>query len=82
MNVQVSPMPDEDTVAAALAALERFLADDAPAAARPAAPRQAWRTAGKLAAQGLPAARTTTERWASADRSSREQRWSYGVVGI
>ncbi len=76
-------MPDDDTVAAALAALERYLAGEQSVEDQVAdAPALAWRTAGKLAAQGLPPARSGAAGWASADRARRDDRWSYGIVGL
>jgi len=82
MQVTLSPVPDEDTAAAVLAAIacaiEQDSAGDADAPAR-----SSWRTAGVLAAQGLPGARNAANAsWHAAERTRRAERWSGGVVGI
>lgn len=81
MKVQLFPTPDEDTVAAVLAALALY-ADEVAAVVEPAAPRSAWGDAGRLAAQGLPPMRATVPRWAGAERSRRADSWSTGIVGL
>ncbi|HNP86726.1 MAG: hypothetical protein JST60_15310 [Chloroflexi bacterium SZAS-1] len=80
MKVQLFPTPDEDTVAAVLAALALYA--DEVAAIEPATPRSAWSDAGRLAAQGLPPIRAAVPRWAGAERSRRADNWSTGIVGL
>ncbi|MFN8501907.1 hypothetical protein [Kouleothrix sp.] len=82
MNIHVSPVPDDDAVAAVLAALEHYLAAEQADDEAPAGPHEPWRTAGKLAAQGLPPSRAVAARWGSADRARRGERWSHGIVGL
>lgn len=81
MKVQLFPTPDEDTVAAVLAALALY-ADEVATAIEPATPRSAWSDAGRLAAQGLPPMRAAVPRWAGAERSRRADNWSTGIVGL
>jgi hypothetical protein len=80
MKVQLFPTPDEDTVAAVLAALALYA--DEVVAIEPATPRSAWSDAGRLAAQGLPPIRAAVPRWAGAERSRRADNWSTGIVGL
>jgi hypothetical protein len=83
MQIQFHPTPDDDTAAAILAAVACYAAPDPAATAAIHPQASAWRTAGQLAAQGLPAARAAAPpSWASADRTSRAARWSAGIVGM
>jgi hypothetical protein len=82
MEVTLSPIPDEDTAAAVLAAIACALEQDAAGGADVPA-RSSWRAAGVLAAQGLPGARNAANAsWHAAERTRRAERWSSGVVGI
>lgn len=84
MNIEFTPMADADTVAAALAALACYIEPSTPAPAEPPAePQPAWRSAGLLAAQGLPPTRRAPSvGWAAAERVRREAGWSFGIVGL
>jgi hypothetical protein len=82
MQVQFSPLPDEDTAAAILAAIACCL-EPAPLDDSSAALGSVWHTAGTLAAQGLPPARgTSSPKWSAAERVARAARWSSGIVGL
>ena len=82
MQVSITPTPDSEVAAAVAAAILCYL--DAQAAVAPIeADRAAWRAAAALEAQRLPPARNAAHAaWSSAERASRENRWSYGIVGI
>ncbi|HEU5099556.1 MAG TPA: hypothetical protein VFU22_11085 [Roseiflexaceae bacterium] len=83
MQVMLSPVPDEDTAAAILAAIACTLEQEAASSTADAPARSSWRSAGMLAAQGLPAARNAAYAdWHAAERSRRAERWSGGVVGM
>lgn len=72
--------PDDDEVAAALAAIQLYIErSNYPVA--PAIASSAWRVATALEAQDLPPVRNTALRgWASADRARRASRWSTGII--
>jgi hypothetical protein len=71
---------DDDAVAAALAAVQLYLAAEEPSQGSP--PRPQWQVAGVLAGQGLrPPRAPARPAWASADRAGSAERWSTGVLG-
>lgn len=75
-----TPPPDE--IAAALAAVYSYIADEQPSNLDAAAPRP-WRTAAAFEAQGLPPTRHGAYRtWGQAERAKRASRWSYGIAGL
>ena len=82
MQVSITPMPDSEIAAAVAAAISCYT--DAQTTVPPSqAERVAWRTAAALEAQRLPPTRNAAyATWSSAERASRENRWSYGIVGI
>src|SRR5215212_987758 len=83
MQVILSPAPDDDTAAAVLAAIACAIEHDAAGDTADAPARSSWRTAGMLAAQGLPGARNAAYAgWRSAERARRAERWSSGIVGM
>ena len=83
MNISFTPTPDDDTAAAIIGAVSAILAAEDAGAADEPAPRSRWSTAAVLAAQDLPPARHAAEAsWAAAERTRRESRWSYGIVGM
>lgn len=74
--------PDEE-LAAALAAVEAFLALEQGAPPVEAAPdRPGWRASAKLAAIGLRATRTRPPRWHTIERARRTWSGMTGVVGL
>jgi hypothetical protein len=78
-SLPTSAAPEDDLVAAALAAVALYTeAADAPS---PPAARPAWRTAALLAAQGVAPARSPAVTWATAERAGRAGRWSAGILG-
>jgi hypothetical protein len=82
MQVQFSPTPGDDTAAAIVAAIACYIESDSTAERIAVPPASAWRGAGLLEAQGLPAARgATPPKWSTAERSQRATRWSAGIVG-
>ena len=82
MKIEISPTPDDDAVAAIMAALAAYDAGaaDAPAAAGP--PASMWAAASRMAAQELPPPVTPAPGWAAAERARRAERWSSGIVGL
>jgi hypothetical protein len=83
MQVILSPGPDEDTAAAVLAAIACAIEQDAAGDVADTPARSSWRTAGVLAAYGLPGARNAANAsWHAAERTRRAERWSGGVVGM
>jgi len=84
MEYASTPTPtDDDTVAAALAAVYRYIAHEQTAPVPSPTPRSAWRAAAAIEAQGLSPARNGAHcAWGSVARASRAQRWSFGVLGI
>ena len=83
MQMTLTPTPDADTAAAAIAAIAcviaRETADD-----RPDTPmRSAWNAGNALAAQRMPPARNGAfAAWHTAERARRAERWSGGIVGL
>jgi hypothetical protein len=83
MQVTLSPVPEEAIAAAVLAAIACVIEQDTANDAADAPARSSWRTAGVLAAQGLPGARNAANAgWHSAERTRRAERWSAGIVGL
>jgi hypothetical protein len=73
---------DDELVAAALAAVRRYIdqdrGDDSVAPSRPA-----WSSAAALAAQGQPPTPgAPPARWGTVERATRAARWAYGIVGM
>ncbi len=82
MKIDITPTPDDDTVAAIVAALAAYDAG-APEELADAGPRASmWAAASRQAAQGLPPPVTPAPRWAEAERARRAERWSNGIVGL
>ena len=83
MQVTLTPTPDEDIAAAAIAAIACVIAQET-ADDRPNAPaRSAWQVGAALAVQGLPPARNSAfAAWHAAERARRAERWSGGIVGL
>lgn len=78
------PPPNEDEVAAALAAVSSVLAEetDMQHAEPVVAARSAWRAAAILESQGLPAGRSAADAvWGRTARAQRSRRWSKGIIG-
>jgi hypothetical protein len=83
MEVRLIPTPDDDTAAAALAAIACLIEQEYAAETRDTPTRAAWRAAALIAAQRLAPARNGAHAsWHAADRAQREGRWSYGIVGM
>ncbi len=83
MQVQFSPIPDDDTAAAMLTAIACWLDSVSATDEINESPRSAWRAAGILAAQGLPPSRgATPPKWSTAERTQRATQWSAGIVGM
>jgi hypothetical protein len=73
---------DDDLAAAVIAAVRCFIEQEQPDQ-RSELPQPAWRAAAALAAQRLPPARNAAYiSWSAAERASREDHWSYGIVGL
>jgi hypothetical protein len=86
-DMQSAPTPTDDEIAAALAAVHRYLEqcalDEAALSGAPAPSARSWNTAAVLAAQGLPPTLGGTHRgWGVAERAARASRWSYGIIGM
>ncbi|KPV51879.1 hypothetical protein SE17_18715 [Kouleothrix aurantiaca] len=82
MKIEITPTPDDDTVAAIVAALAAY-DTGAPEELGAAGPHASmWAAANRQAAQGLPPPVTPTPRWAEAERARRAERWSSGIVGL
>ena len=88
MQYNDTRMPDpithpitEEEVAAALAAVQIYLAQEqSPAMVVPS--RSAWREAAMTESQGLFFARGGTQpTWGTTERAHRSRRWSKGIVG-
>jgi hypothetical protein len=76
--------PTDDEVAAALAAVQIYLAAEYTASEPASLPsRQQWTESAKLVVQGLRPARTATAlRWNAVERLRRNRGGAYGVVGL
>ncbi len=76
--------PADDEVAAALAAVQLYLAVEY-TTSQPTdiPPRQQWRESARLVVQGLRPTRTATSlRWNAVERLRRNRGGDYGVVGL
>jgi hypothetical protein len=83
MQVDLTPMPDEETAVAVIAAIAYAIAQDTASDVSPTPTRSSWRAAVMLAAQGMPAARNIAfAKWHAAERAGRADHWSYGIIGI
>jgi hypothetical protein len=83
MRHDPTPIPQDDEIAAALAAIRCYIEEQQPTEMPEARPRAAWRAAAILESQGLRPTRNGDHRaWGAADRAARASRWSYGIVGM
>jgi hypothetical protein len=83
MHVTLTPTPDADITAAVIAAIACVIAQETADDAPDTPTRSAWRAAGALAAQGMPATRNGTfAAWHAAERARRAERWSAGIIGL
>lgn len=84
----MAPMQDHSTVqpdemAAALAAVYAYLAEEDVSAEAAEPQAHPWQTATVLNAQQQTAARNGAYRtWGTVERSNRSNRWSYGITGL
>ncbi|MBC8163447.1 MAG: hypothetical protein H7Z42_19740 [Roseiflexaceae bacterium] len=81
MSIRVADSPDDDELAAILAAVSALLAEAGDATPPDAEPGSAWRAAAVLEAQGLLASRCARDAaWGRNARAERARRWSKGIV--
>ena len=86
-SIPMSVPIGDDEIIAALAALRCYIEQGEPDAVPEDAEQRpgysAWRAAGAAEAQGMSPSRDRIgASWATIERTSRANRWSYGIVGL